>query len=75
MPEQIDFPLPLKLPLLQLKPTVFGLSTQATEYQREMVSRLRLRFEILWDSEFKLRGALRCPSSSWTECGSRNSQP
>jgi hypothetical protein len=26
-----------------------------------MVSRLRLRFEILWDSEFKLRGAWRLP--------------
>src|SRR5438445_6358109 len=40
--------------LLQLKAAVFGLSTQTTEYQHEMAGRLRLPFEILTDSEFRL---------------------
>ena len=48
--------------LLQLKAAVFGLSTQTTEYQREMVGRLRLPFEILSDSEFRLCDALRLPT-------------
>jgi len=48
--------------LSELKVDVFGLSTQATEYQREMADRLRLPFEILSDSEFKLCDALRLPT-------------
>ncbi len=48
--------------LLQLKAAVFGLSTQSTEYQREMAGRLRLPFEILSDSEFKLCDAVRLPT-------------
>jgi len=48
--------------LLQLKTSIFGLSTQTTEYQREMAGRLRLPFEILSDSEFKLCDALRLPT-------------
>ena len=47
---------------MQLKATVFGLSTQTTEYQGEMVGRLLLPFEILSDSEFKLCDALRLPT-------------
>ena len=48
--------------LLQLKAAVFGLSTQTTEYQREMTGRLRLPFEILSDSELRLCEALRLPT-------------
>jgi peroxiredoxin len=40
----------------------FGLSTQTTEYQREMAQRLNIRFEILSDEEFQLCGALRLPT-------------
>ena len=48
--------------LWQLKATLFGLSTQTTEYQHEMAGRLRLPFAILSDSEFKLCDALRLPT-------------
>jgi len=48
--------------LLQLKARVFGLSTQTTEYQRELARRLCLPFEILSDSEFRLCDALRLPT-------------
>ena len=41
---------------------MFGLSTQGTDYQREMVERLHLPFEVLSDAEFKLCGALRLPT-------------
>jgi peroxiredoxin len=50
------------LELSQLNARVFGLSTQSTEYQREMAERLVLPFEILSDSEFKLCNALRLPT-------------
>jgi peroxiredoxin len=48
--------------LLQFKIAVFGLSTQTTEYQREMADRLHLPFEILSDAVFKLCEALRLPT-------------
>lgn len=48
--------------LLDLNAEVFGVSTQATEYQREMAERLHLQFEILSDAEFKLCEALRLPT-------------
>jgi peroxiredoxin len=48
--------------LLQLQASVYGLSTQTTEFQREMASRLRVPFEILSDSEFRLCDALRLPT-------------
>jgi peroxiredoxin len=48
--------------LLQFKIAVFGLSTQTTEYQREMADRLHLPFEILSDADFKLCEALRLPT-------------
>jgi peroxiredoxin len=48
--------------LSQLEAEVFGLSTQTTEYQREMAERLHVPFEILSDSEFKLCDALRLPT-------------
>jgi peroxiredoxin len=41
---------------------VFGLSTQDTEYQREMVERLRLPFEVLSDADLKLTSAMRLPT-------------
>ncbi len=41
---------------------VFGLSTQTTEYQREMVERLHLPFEVLSDGECKFCDALRLPT-------------
>jgi peroxiredoxin len=48
--------------LLQLQAEVFGLSTQTTEYQREMADRLHLPFEVLSDFEFQLCDALRLPT-------------
>lgn len=48
--------------LLELKAEVFGVSTQRTEYQREMAERLHLPFEVLSDAEFKLCDALRLPT-------------
>ena len=48
--------------LLQFNIAVFGLSTQTTEYQREMADRLHLPFEILSDAEFKLCEALHLPT-------------
>ena len=48
--------------LLHFNIAVFGLSTQTTEYQREMADRLHLPFEILSDAEFKLCEALRLPT-------------
>ena len=41
---------------------VFGLSTQPTEYQREMVERLHLPFEVLSDAELSLARALTLPT-------------
>jgi peroxiredoxin len=48
--------------LLQLGTEVFGLSTQTTEYQREMADRLHLPFEVLSDAAFELSDALRLPT-------------
>ena len=48
--------------LAALDAAVFGLSTQATDYQREMVERLHLPFEVLSDAEFRLTDALRLPT-------------
>jgi peroxiredoxin len=41
---------------------VFGLSTQTSEYQREMAERLHLPFEVLSDAAFQLCDALRLPT-------------
>ena len=40
---------------------VFGLSTQTTEYQREMAERLHLPFGVLSDAAFQLCDACACP--------------
>lgn len=41
---------------------LFGLSTQTTDYQREVADRLHLPFALLSDSDFKLTEALRLPT-------------
>jgi peroxiredoxin len=41
---------------------VFGLSTQDSDYQKELVSRLRLPFPILSDAKLELAHAMRLPS-------------
>jgi peroxiredoxin len=41
---------------------VFGLSTQSSEYQHEMVERLHVPFEVLSDADFKLAKALNLPT-------------
>jgi peroxiredoxin len=48
--------------LAELGASVFGLSTQSTDYQRELVERLALPFAILSDSELQLTRALRLPT-------------
>ena len=45
-----------------LKTQVFGLSTQGSDYQQEMVARLRLPFEVLSDADFKFTDALHLPT-------------
>ena len=47
---------------LELGAEVFGLSTQTTEYQREMSERLHLPFGVLSDVAFELCDALRLPT-------------
>ena len=41
---------------------LFGLSSQDTEYQREVVGRLHLPFAILSDAQRRLQRALRLPT-------------
>ena len=41
---------------------VFGLSTQTSDYQREVVERLHLPFEVLSDHDLALARALRLPT-------------
>lgn len=48
--------------LAELDSEVFGLSTQDTEYQREMAQRLHLPFAVLSDAGFGLVNALRLPT-------------
>jgi peroxiredoxin len=48
--------------LAALGADVFGLSTQTTEYQKEMVERLHLPFSVLSDAEFRFCDALRLPT-------------
>ena len=47
---------------LALKGKVFGLSTQTTEYQKEMVDRLHVPFDVLSDQDLSLTRALRLPT-------------
>lgn len=55
--------------LSQFGVAVYGLSTQTSEYQREMAERNHLSFEILSDAEFKLCDALKLPT--FTAAGMR----
>ena len=48
--------------LTELGADVFGLSTQTTDYQREMAERLHLPFEVLSDAGFKFCEGLRLPT-------------
>ena len=48
--------------LAKLRAEVFGVSTQSTEYQQEMVKRLEVPFEVLSDEHFALTDALRLPT-------------
>lgn len=41
---------------------VYGLSTQTTNYQREMTQRLHVPFAVLSDAELRLASALRLPT-------------
>jgi peroxiredoxin len=41
---------------------IYGLSTQATEYQRELAERLALPYAILSDAALELTRALRLPT-------------
>src|SRR5579863_2452506 len=47
--------------LQALRAEVFGLSSQTTEYQQEMVTRLHIPFEVLSDPDFAFTNALRLP--------------
>ncbi len=53
--------------LLKAEPTlsIFGLSTQSTEYQREAATRLHLPFPILSDDQLALTGRLELPTFEW----------
>jgi peroxiredoxin len=48
--------------LKKLGAEVFGLSTQTTEYQKEMVARLHVPFEVLSDAELAFARSLRLPT-------------
>jgi peroxiredoxin len=48
--------------LAKLQAEVFGVSTQSTEYQQEMVKRLEVPFEVLSDEHFALTKALKLPT-------------
>ena len=48
--------------LAELDCAVFGLSTQSTEYQKEMADRLDLPFAVLSDANLALTNALRLPT-------------
>ena len=47
---------------VQVGAALFALSTQSTDYQREMAARLRLPFEIVSDEAFALQQALALPT-------------
>ena len=51
--------------LLALGAEVYGLSTQTTEYQQEMVERLHLPFPVLSDSALTFAHALELPLFKW----------
>ena len=50
--------------LQALNAAVFGLSAQTTEYQREARNRLHLPFQLLSDSNLRLKSVMRLPTFS-----------
>lgn len=48
--------------LARLHADVYGVSTQSTEYQQEMVKRLEVPFEVLSDEQFAFTKALQLPT-------------
>jgi peroxiredoxin len=52
---------------------VFGLSTQSTDYQKEVVERLHLPFSLLSDADLALTKALRLPTFEFEPYGSESS--
>lgn len=48
--------------MVERRARVFGLSTQTTDYQREMVTRLHLPFAVLSDADMRLTRALHLPT-------------
>lgn len=48
--------------LAKLRTEVVGVSTQTTEYQQEMVARLKVPFEVLSDADMALVRALKLPT-------------
>jgi peroxiredoxin len=53
--------------LTALGAAVFGMSTQTSEYQREMVERLHVPFEVLSDADLAMVHALRLPTFTFRE--------
>ena len=53
--------------LTSLGAEVFGLSTQTTDYQREMSTRLHLPYPVLSDASLAFTGALRLPTFEYGE--------
>ena len=53
--------------LRDLGAAVFGLSTQTSSYQREMVERLHVPFEVLSDADLAMTRALRLPTFTFRE--------
>jgi len=52
----------------QARAELFGLSAQPTAYQREMVARLGVPFEIISDAELRLQRALALPTFEAAGC-------
>ena len=48
--------------LRSLGASIYGLSTQTTDYQREMATRLHLPYPVVSDADLKLTHALRLPT-------------
>ncbi len=53
--------------LTELGAAVFGMSTQTSEYQREMIERLHVPFEVLSDADLAMVHALRLPTFTFRE--------
>ena len=47
---------------LKLNASIYGMSTQDTDYQREMAERLRLPFPIISDAKFEFCNSMRIPT-------------